>query len=218
MKDLVEVEKKQSGATEVLTEELKLAEEKKQNYVEEKVIVPEIKTRDANSIDEERNQAGPSVPAATPRSLAQKMSLEAEGTPIKPVHESEGEMSEPKRLKTSGGGTQIERRVEATAVGEDTYYHMDQFFGEEEILEEEEDSPKVSIPSELWSSASLERVPPDPPCWIDELADAVEEQRLLNMGVLEAMEEEKVGFKKLTTRFVRDWRVKPQLTRLNTSH
>ena len=30
------------------------------------------------------------------------------------------------------------------------------------------------------------------------------------MGVLEAMEEEKTGFKKLTTRFVRDWRVKPR--------
>ena len=68
----------------------------------------------------------------------------------------------------------------------------------------------MSIPEELWSSASLERVPPDPPFWIDELADAVEEQRLLSMGVLEKMEEEKVGFKKLPTRFVRDWRVKPR--------
>ena len=57
------------------------------------------------------------------------MSLEGDGgeedskrlkvTPAKPVHESEGEMSEPKRLKTSGGGSQMERRVEATAVGGD---------------------------------------------------------------------------------------------------
>ena len=53
-------------------------------------------------------------------------------------------------------------------------------------------------------------MPPDPPFWIDDLADAVEEQRLLSMGVLEKMEKEKVGFKKLTTRFVRDWRVKPR--------
>ena len=28
-------------------------------------------------------------------------------TPVKPVHESEGEMSEPERLKTSGGGSQM---------------------------------------------------------------------------------------------------------------
>ena len=89
-----------------------MAEEKKQDYAEEKVSVPEIRTRDANSIDEENNQAGPSAPATTPRSLAQKMNLEAEGsagdpkrlklTPTKPIHESEGELSEPKRLKTSG--------------------------------------------------------------------------------------------------------------------
>ena len=224
VKDLVEVENKQPSEKEGQTEEQKLAEEKKQDYAEEKVSVPEIRTRDANSIDEENNQAGPSAPVTTPRSLAQKMNLEAEGsagdpkrlklTPTKPIHESEGELSEPKRLKTSGGGPQVERRVEATAVGQDTYYHMDQFFGEEEILacgegDGEEDS-KVAIPAELWSSASLERVPPDPPFWIDELADAVEEQRLLSMGVLEAMEEEKVGFKRLTTRFVRDWRVKPR--------
>ena len=224
VKDLVEVEKMKSGEPEALTEEQKLAEEKKQDYVEEKIVIPEIRARDAHSIDEERNQAGPSTPTSTPRSSAQKMSLEGDGgeedskrlkvTPAKPVHESEGEMSEPKRLKTSGGGSQMERRVEATAVGQDTYYHMDQFFGEEEILacgeEGDEGSQKVSIPEELWSSASLERVPPDPPFWIDELADAVEEQRLLSMGVLEKMEEEKVGFKKLTTRFVRDWRVKPR--------
>ena len=45
------------------------------------------------------------------------------------------------------------RRMETTAVGQDTYYHMDQFFGEEELLacgeEEDEDAQKVSIPEEL---------------------------------------------------------------------
>ena len=184
VKDLVEVAQRKPGEQEVLTEEQKLAEEKKQDYVEEKIVIPETRAQDAHSIDEARNQAGPSMPMSTPRSSAQKMSLEVDGgeedskrlkvTPVKPVHESEGEMSEPKRLRTSGGSSQMERRVEATAVGQDTYYHMDQFFGEEEILacgeeeEEEEVSQKVSIPEELWSSASLERVPPDPPFWIDD--------------------------------------------------
>ena len=68
----------------------------------------------------------------------------------------------------------------------------------------------TTIPEALWSLAPLDRVPADPPTWIDDLADEVEEQRLLKMGVLEAMEGEKAGFKKLTTRFVRDWRVKPR--------
>ena len=107
----------------------------------------------------------------------------------------------------------MERRVQATEVGEDVYYHMDQFFGEEELMawnEEEDEGTIMSIPEALWSSAPLDRIPADPPLWIDELADEVEEQRLLKMGVLEKMESEKGGFKKLTTRFVRDWRVKPR--------
>ena len=92
-----------------------MAEEKKQDYAEEKIVIPEIRAQDAHSIDEERNQAGPSIPTSTPTGSAQKMSLEGNGgeedakrlkvTPVKPVHESEGEMSEPKRLKTSGGGS-----------------------------------------------------------------------------------------------------------------
>ena len=89
---------------------------------------------------------------------------------------------------------------------------MDQFFGEEEFLSwdgEEEETSSTMIPKQLWSEAPLDRIPGDPPAWIDDLADEVEEQRLLRMGVLEAMKEEKTGFKKLTTRFVRDWRVKP---------
>ena len=98
-------------------------------------------------------------------------------------------------------------------MGNDVYYHMDQFSGEEELMawdEETEEVTAMSVPEALWPSAPLDRVPADPPLWIDELADEVEEQRLRKMGVLEAMDSEKAGFKKLTTRFVRDWRVKPR--------
>ena len=48
------------------------------------------------------------------------------------------------------------------------YYHMDQFFGEEEFLSwdgEEEETPLTMIPKELWSEAPLDRIPADPPAW-----------------------------------------------------
>lgn len=35
-----------------------------------------------------------------------------------------------------------------------------------------------NLPEELWLDAPLDRVPPDPPKWIDDLADSVEEKRL----------------------------------------
>ena len=67
---------------------------------------------------------------------------------------------------------------------------------------------QYQLPEELWSSADLDRVPPDPPKWIDDLADAVEEERLQRMKVLERIEKRSPGHKNLTTRFVRDWRMK----------
>ena len=132
-------------------------------------------------------------------------------SPSKTVYLSEGESSESKRLKIGDEKPQVERRVQATEVGDDVHYHMDQFFGEEEFLAWDEEAEEVTVagvPEALWSSAPLDRVPADPPLSIDELADEVEEQRLLKMGVLEAMEGEKTGFKRLTTRLVGDWRVK----------
>ena len=116
-------------------------------------------------------------------------------------------------MKIGDEKPQVERRVQATEVGDDVHYHMDQFFGEEEFLAWDEEAEEVTVagvPEALWSSAPLDRVPADPQPWIDELADEVEEQRLLKTSVLETMEGEKTGFKKLTTRFVRDWRVKPR--------
>ena len=120
-------------------------------------------------------------------------------SPSKTVYLSEGESSESKRLKIGDEKPHVERRVQATEVGDDVHYHMDQFFGEEEFLSCDEEAEDLPL-----SPAPLDRIPADPPTWIDDLADEVEEQRLLKMGVLEAMEEEKTGFKKLTTRFVRD--------------
>ena len=162
-KDLVDVDEKKPEVPKVLIEEQKLAEEKRQDYVEERVIIPAVKVPDADTKDETRNQTGPSAPMATPRSSPQKIGLntvDTEGdskrvklTPSKPVHGSEGEHPEPKRLRMEDEIPQVERRVQSTGVGSDTYYHMDQFFGKEEFLawdEEEEESPSaVTIPQAL---------------------------------------------------------------------
>lgn len=74
---------------------------------------------------------------------------------------------------------------------------------------DEESVSTVGMPSQLWHDGDLTRAPPEPPKWIDELANEVEIQRLCEMGVLvkQANFAEKVT-DKLTTKFVYDWRVK----------
>lgn len=62
------------------------------------------------------------------------------------------------------------------------------------------------MPEALWSKAPLDRVPPELPKWIEDVADAVEEARLQKVGVLSKMDKPQASHKTLTTRFVRDWR------------
>ena len=65
------------------------------------------------------------------------------------------------------------------------------------------------MPDALWSNASLDKPPQAPEAWINALADAVEIDRLLKMGVLQKAEEcQEPVSGTLTTRFVYDWRIK----------
>ena len=219
---MVEEKKPTKGDASKEDEEKILAEDKKKDYVEEEVqeLIP---VSHPDQVDESRNQAGPSsVRPSTPRPMTQKSSLEkGAGEPAgkrfkvtfeKNVHSLEPEAPEAKRMKPEEGA-QEERRVEATEVEGRLYYHMDKVM-EEDFLEwedewalEEEESFQ-DIPDELWYDAPLDRVPPDPPKWVDELANEVEERRLQKLGVSVPLEEWKSGYKKLTTRFVHDWRAK----------
>lgn len=54
--------------------------------------------------------------------------------------------------------------------------------------EEEEEEPLLISPTP-WSNAPLDRIPPDPPKWVDDLADELEEKRLEKLGVLAPREE-----------------------------
>ena len=101
-----------------------------------------------------------------------------------------------------------------TQVGDDVFAHQDEVLSKEEIeawlmeAEEWKNESQHQLPEELWSSADLDTVPPDPPKRIDDLAEAVEEERLQRMKVLERIEKRSPDHKNLTTRFVRDWRMK----------
>lgn len=96
-------------------------------------------------------------------------------------------------------------------MGNDYFPHLDKNIGQayENEVEENEEEAKHDLPEALWSTAPSDRIPPDLPKWVDDLADAVEEWRLKRLGVIAPLEELKSGYKVLTTCFVRDWRVKP---------
>lgn len=135
----------------------------------------------------------------------------------KTTHELEASAPEPKRLKQDDE-TNRERRVEITQVGEDSYYHMDDIIGEKEMAVwryEKRRERLLSRSLRLFSDAPVDRVPPDPPKYLDDLnlADELEEKRLEKLGMLAPIEKRLQGYKNLTTRFVRDWRAKPRSKR-----
>ena len=110
--------------------------------------------------------------------------------------------------------------ISAVKIAYKEYFTMDDYSTEldmEEPLDEdlwagEDEVHFVSgVPEALWSDHQIDLTPtqaPEP--WLDELADKVEIERLCSMGVLVRADEfagEIHG--KLTTKFVRDWRLKP---------
>jgi hypothetical protein len=80
---------------------------------------------------------------------------------------------------------------------------------EDEIWAGEESVELHGIPEGVWSDSPIDQTPLPPESWVDELADKVEIQRLCAMQVLipaKQFQGEVTG--SLTTKFVRDWRLK----------
>ena len=107
----------------------------------------------------------------------------------------------------------VERRVEAVSLEGETMYHLDEVIDVEALeadgeQEDVEDLKPGAIPDALWSDEPLNRTPPQPSPTIEQLADKVEEQRLKRMGVIADLETADMMLDKLTTKFVRDWRIK----------
>ena len=111
-----------------------------------------------------------------------------------------------------------ETMIRVVKVGTDEFATMDDCSTEldmsVDVLDDEywcdEDQVQLGeVPDALWSNLPLDKPPPNPESWVDQLADEIEVQRLLEMGVLQKREEctdEVCG--NLTTRFVYYWRVK----------
>ena len=75
----------------------------------------------------------------------------------------------------------------------------------------EDEVQLTGILEQLWADFPIESTPTAPPeAWIDELADRTElQRRLVEMGVLvPAAQFDGSVTRKLTTKFVRDWRLK----------
>ena len=78
-----------------------------------------------------------------------------------------------------------------------------------DVWEGEEKVSTTAMPQELWSNHDTSQQPPEPAAEIDQLADQVELQRLLSMGVLlKACDYNKEVTDKLTTKCVYDWRLR----------
>ena len=119
--------------------------------------------------DEENSRlSSPSTPRpSSQKNLAGEGSGEPDPKKLKPtveksIHPVEVENPEPKRSKHEEGD-QMERRISATQVGENLYYHNDAIWDEEKIEWNLESEKEESLPDELWLDAPLDRVPPDPP-------------------------------------------------------
>ena len=80
---------------------------------------------------------------------------------------------------------------------------QDDWIGEDEIQ-------LTGIPEQLWADFPVESTPTEPPAaWIDELADQTEVKRLVEMGVLVVANQfDGAVTGSLSTKFVRDWRLK----------
>ena len=111
-----------------------------------------------------------------------------------------------------------ESMIRMVQVGDDNFATLDDYeteldmtadAPEDEFWCDEDQLQFDNVPEALWSKAPLDKPPQAPEAWIDALADAVEIDRLVKMGVLQKAEEchEEVSGT-LTIRFVYDWRIK----------
>ena len=128
-------------------------------------------------------------------------------------------VEEAKKQRINQMRLEYEKRLSAVQIEYKEYFTADDYGSELDVEQELEDEDEVwageetvqlqGIPEELWSDAAVDKAPGVPERWIDNLADKIEIERLCKMEVLIPATEfhgEITG--RLTTKFVRDWRLK----------
>ena len=133
--------------------------------------------------------------------------------------ESKGQRWRNPRKRINRLQLEYEERLSAVRIAYKEYFTMDDYSTDlnvdDDLCEDDEfwygeDEVKLGdIPEALWSDAPTDVIPSHAPeAWIDDLADHVEIQRLCGMKVLVRADEYRGDVSgKLTTRFVRHWRL-----------
>ena len=166
---------------------------------------------------------GLAIPVTPPRDSSPDASPRASSS-VRPSGEESEEVlkrqktEDLKRQRINQLKAEYEERLTKVKLAYKEYFTVDDYSTDlnvEEVQEDDiwagEDSVKLSaVPDALWSDAAVEKPPTEAPeRWIDDIADRLEIQRLTQMQVLvPAAEFEGAITGKLTTRFVRDWRLK----------
>ena len=165
---------------------------------------------------DERLLQQPSSPRPSPTRHAHGDDVEDES------HEAKKARVEDQKRQRIGMLRELQdKMIRTVKFGGDEYHTLDDYSNEpqlestlddeyvDDVWGDEETLQFSNVPSALWSDSPIDVMPPQPEPWIDKLADEVEIQRLLGMGVLQErskFEGEISGV--LTTRFVYDWRLK----------
>ena len=142
------------------------------------------------------------------------------GPPAEEESAKRARVEDAKKQRINAIKREYESRLTAVKFKYSEYFTMDDYTAdlnvdedynpEDELWSGEDEISFSDVPEALWSDHPTDSMPNfDPEGWVDDLADKVEINRLLKMGVLVLANEfqcEITG--KLTTKFVRDWRLK----------
>ena len=177
-----------------------------------------------NTGDDMSGDPGLAVPVTPPRDYIEIESPREPATSraAEPSDEDSSKrqrLDESKRQRIARLQAEYEQRLCAVKIAYKEYFTMDDYETDlnlEQSAEEDEDwvgedaVVLTGIPEYLWSDAPVDQpAPGSPEKWIDDLADKVEIDRLCSMQVLVPQSEfqgEITG--SLTTKMVRDWRLK----------
>ena len=104
---------------------------------------------------------------------------------------------------------ELEEKIRPITIGEEVFYTLDEELEGEEGYDQDWDSVEVQVPEELWMDGFQDEKPKEPESYVDNIADQVELNRLVNMEVIkQASDDDKEITRSVTTKFVRDWRWK----------